>query len=301
MSKALSIKTSQAPIFLRILSGPNKGARFEILNTPVTIGRDIRNDVHLRDNAVSRNHLQLDRTPNGFLLTNLSQKNPIVFRKKSVRHLEIPSGENFQIGKSKILIESQPLTTSVPQKPLLKTQNKPSGKVLFYTISGVGLLILIFFLSSIETTPKALPQERSLASPANESSLAQTNRQLSRQVNKLKTTNHTEAQSQYIRGFRNYQRGQYKRSASLFRGCLSLESQHKLCSHYLRLSLINFNRSIQSQMRDGKIYVETKQYSACANIFRNIIVMINNPRDKVYQEAKTNYDFCRRKHILGDL
>jgi hypothetical protein len=45
-------------------------------------------------------------------------------------------------------------------------------------------------------------------------------------------------------------------------------------------------------------YKSQNQFAACKSSFRNAMVMIQNPEDKAYLEAKTGFELCRE--LEGD-
>ena len=111
----------------------------------------------------------------------------------------------------------------------------------------------------------------------------------------LNTKEFKEAQSNYIKGFRDYKKGQYERAISSFHACLSLYPKHLLCQRYQKLSYKKHEELIQYNMMLGKKYFDQGQYQACRSTFRNAMIMISDRSSKVYKEATANYKLCRLK------
>jgi pSer/pThr/pTyr-binding forkhead associated (FHA) protein len=101
-----------------------------------------------------------------------------------------------------------------------------------------------------------------------------------------------QAQENYIKGFRDFRKGQYERSLESFQACLALQPDHLLCNRYLRLSQRKFNELVQYHMVLGRKYRDQNQFRACRSAFRNVMVMIKDPNTPTYKEAKANFDAC---------
>ena len=101
-----------------------------------------------------------------------------------------------------------------------------------------------------------------------------------------------QAQENYVRGFRDYQKGQYERALFSFQACLALNPEHILCNRYLRLGQRKFDELVQSEMVLGMKYRDQNQYKACRSSFRNVMVMVKDANSQVFQQAKANYEAC---------
>lgn len=101
-----------------------------------------------------------------------------------------------------------------------------------------------------------------------------------------------QAQENYVRGFRDYRKGQYERSLDSFQACLALDPAHVLCNRYIRLARRKFNELVQYNVVLGRKYRDQNQFKPCAAAFRNVMVMIKDANSAIYKEAKANYDAC---------
>ena len=106
------------------------------------------------------------------------------------------------------------------------------------------------------------------------------------------SVNARQAQENYVRGFRDYNGGQYERALISFQACLALNPEHTLCNRYLRLSQRKFNEVVQYHMVLGRSYRDQSQFKACRAAFRNVMVMVKDASSTTYKEAKANYEAC---------
>lgn len=101
-----------------------------------------------------------------------------------------------------------------------------------------------------------------------------------------------QAQENYVKGFRDFRKGQYERALESFQACLSLAPDHILCNRYLRLSYRKFNELIQYHMVLGRKYRDQEQYRACRAAFRNVMFMVKDTTSPTFKEARANFDAC---------
>ena len=100
------------------------------------------------------------------------------------------------------------------------------------------------------------------------------------------------AQSYYIRGFRDYQQGQYRRAVEAFDTALSFFPNHTLARRYRTLAQRRLDEFIQYNMIEGRRYRERNNHSMCAAAFRNVMTVVRDQRDPTYIQAKENFDEC---------
>ncbi len=96
-----------ALINLRVLDGPDRGAVFENLPTPVTVGREEGNHVQLRDERVSRYHLKIQEDQGRLVLTDLQSTNGTRVNGEEVQICRLRPGDLILIGRSVLLFGSR--------------------------------------------------------------------------------------------------------------------------------------------------------------------------------------------------
>jgi pSer/pThr/pTyr-binding forkhead associated (FHA) protein len=86
---------------LIFVSGPQQGQREALLKTPILVGRDPNADICIEEEVVSRQHVRLDRTADGWVLTNLSRNGTDVNGKrykKASKQILLDTGDVVTIG-----------------------------------------------------------------------------------------------------------------------------------------------------------------------------------------------------------
>jgi diguanylate cyclase (GGDEF)-like protein len=105
--KALSVPTSVSPdrATLTVLSGLNAGQVFALDNLDHIIGRGTEADLWVEDPAISRNHAQVSRSPDGrFTIQDLGSTNGTFVSGRRVEgRVDLQNGDRVQVGPALIL------------------------------------------------------------------------------------------------------------------------------------------------------------------------------------------------------
>ncbi len=317
MSQAISSAPQQGQknIVINILSGSQKGSRFQaclVLGKSLTVGRGDSNDIQLHgDPNISRQHFKISLEGGGLSMESLNTKNPVWAQGQPLQQTKIEGVAHFVVGQTELEITvvgnqnhqtsqfsqpPQPRRMTLPHQqaqamPAFFQKKKKKQKALWVIVAVMGLLL---FLGD-KKKPVEPPQLRTEEDVNNEiatqkeviKQLKEKNIKLGKSTIQFKT-----AQASYIKGFRDYKHGQYQRATQSFQACLSIYPPHTLCRRYLGLAQKRFSELVQYHMVLGKKSLDKKQYRACMTSFNNVMVMISDKSDKVFIEARSNYDIC---------
>jgi signal transduction histidine kinase/pSer/pThr/pTyr-binding forkhead associated (FHA) protein len=88
---------------LFVIQGRDQGSRFRLDDSLVTIGRGTSNAVQLHDTEVSRDHAELDRRGDKFVLRDLGSSNGTFVNGRQIREHELASGDQVQFGRTLLL------------------------------------------------------------------------------------------------------------------------------------------------------------------------------------------------------
>jgi pSer/pThr/pTyr-binding forkhead associated (FHA) protein len=84
---------------LVVVKGPQIGDSFVLKSGPNILGRGSETDLLLDDVTVSRKHAVIDKTDDGWLLTDLGSLNGTYVDRSIVESVLLRGGEELQIGK----------------------------------------------------------------------------------------------------------------------------------------------------------------------------------------------------------
>ena len=315
---------SNTSFFIEIISGKNKGAKFQIVSKKVSIGRSKDNDIVLNDPNVSRNHANVHITPEGIQITRLNPERKIFVGKQDVTNaiLELPS--IIQLGKTKIkatmvsnmpanlsdlnppshlqtsLSNAQP-NTSLNNNKLMNFQygrnySNSSKKMHFYIAIGIIGLVLYFTFSS----PKSKQEEdKNLLITSEEQekhieSIQEKSNKLYRITQKKgkNTDQYKEARALFIQGLRDYREQNYLRAMSYFNGALAIFPQHVLSQRYLQKSRTQQAQLIQMKLLEANRYYEHKQYKQAMASYEQVLRLVQDRTNTIYREAKGRKEEC---------
>jgi signal transduction histidine kinase len=93
---------------LLVIQGVDQGARFEIDDDPVGLGRGVHNAVRIHDTEVSRAHAQIERVDGKYRLTDLHSSNGTFVNGAPINTRELVGGEEIHVGRTVILFSMQP-------------------------------------------------------------------------------------------------------------------------------------------------------------------------------------------------
>lgn len=88
---------------LTVVGGPDEGARFDLEQTSLTIGRSDVNDITLQDKAISGAHCKIIATERGYVISDLDSRNGIYFDSLRVEKALLYPGVRFKVGHTEFV------------------------------------------------------------------------------------------------------------------------------------------------------------------------------------------------------
>lgn len=97
---------------LTVIKGPDRGRRFELDENVPTIGRDAKNSIRLHDSEISRQHAELRRTEQGFVLYDLNSSNGTFLNGERLQYGAVKTGDRIKVGQTELIFTADPLIVS---------------------------------------------------------------------------------------------------------------------------------------------------------------------------------------------
>jgi two-component system, NtrC family, sensor kinase len=88
---------------LFVIRGNDQGARFELAETVLRLGRDSASAIQVHDTEVSRHHAELRRIDSDFVISDLNSANGTFVNGRRVRQHRLSSGDQLQVGRTLML------------------------------------------------------------------------------------------------------------------------------------------------------------------------------------------------------
>jgi signal transduction histidine kinase len=88
---------------LFVIQGRDQGTRFRLDEPAITLGRGASHSVQLHDTEVSRDHAELYRRGEGYVLRDLGSSNGTYVNGRPIQEIELASGDQLQLGRTLLL------------------------------------------------------------------------------------------------------------------------------------------------------------------------------------------------------
>ncbi len=92
---------------LLVVQGPDQGARFELGERSVGLGRSAQNEIRLLDNEVSRVHARISYEGGTFVLTDCGSSNGTFVNGVPIQRKELHNGDRVQVGRSVLVFSTK--------------------------------------------------------------------------------------------------------------------------------------------------------------------------------------------------
>lgn len=285
---------------LEILDGPDKGAQFQLVAGEIKIGRGDANDVVLHDPRCSREHAIIKITPQAILIEDRGSSTGIVVDGQRGTRAFLTNGSKIEIGSTSFIFKRVATQAKSPtlqnarhdisslSKPKSKVDSK---KVTFYMIFAAIVLIGIYL--STATPPRPLLSTTPSVDDEIELSKKRQDALMKEQIQSGKASRqYLDAQASYTKGLRDYREGLYKSAVVSFSAALAIYPEHMTAKRYLRLSQVKLDEKIQFLMQEGSRFMAQNRYQNAKSSFKNIMILVNDKDNKLYQEALEKYNEC---------
>ncbi|KYG69330.1 hypothetical protein AZI87_09065 [Bdellovibrio bacteriovorus] len=169
-------------------------------------------------------------------------------------------------------------------------------KVRFYGIIAIVAIVGWWFFSSSDTKAKKDPNAIRTSSISMQDVMDAEKRSqelLTIKKEKYDSIQYRRAQENFIKGFRDFQQGQYARAREAFQVVLNLDPDNELAKRYYHLSKIKFDELVKFNMIQGNRYREKRNWRMCQSNYQNVLTMLQNRKDDpTFKEAKQFYEEC---------
>ncbi len=88
---------------LLVVQGVEQGTRFELVDRPLALGRDARNEIRILDSEVSRLHATIQRVKDDFVVTDRNSSNGTYVNGTVIRSHVLVDGDQIRLGNTLLL------------------------------------------------------------------------------------------------------------------------------------------------------------------------------------------------------
>lgn len=296
----LVLKHFEAPkkpgVHFRLLcmTGKNKGESYFLTGGRIVIGRSEKADIQVFDTKSSREHAEVTKVGNNFVITDLKSQNGMMVNDSKITQQTLKDGDKVIIGQTvfrfgKIDVngdEERPspkMEDSFPETPEKDPPKSNSKlKLIFFILAGA----LVFILMEDEA-PKNV-QANKINIKVNEF-----NDDYSADIKKKQLAEDKELKEKldgiFHRGLREVREGNYFRAINEFNLALILSPQNGRAMYYRDKTIQMLDEAIEEHFIAAKRAANGLKYRSAANSYCSIIRLLQNtPDDQRYKDAGTN-------------
>ncbi len=185
---------------------------------------------------------------------------------------------------------------TAPKKSASQQNFRPqqsNSKSTFYIIA-VAVIGLVIWLANQDTKPKEKLTFRTSQQVEYDRLQVEAEKlKLEERINSQSNQLVRQSQENLVKGFRDFQQGNYIRAKENFASVLVKDPENGLAKRYYHLSGIKFDELLQFNILQGLRYREKKNYRLCRSSFQAALVMIqNNNRHPKFREIRDYFDEC---------
>ena len=277
---------------LMCLTGSTKGETFLLKSNRVVMGRSEKADIRVMDIKSSREHAEITKVGNDWILTDLGSQNGIVLNDQKISQSKLREGDKVIIGQtvykftkievkgSKLPKEKISVNQATEEEP-----KKRSNSALLILIIVAGIMLMIFDSNEKVEAPKKKSDDTTIAKDVTDEYL-QLIRQKEAQADKaLKQKMNTIFQ----RGLREFRERNYFRAINEFNLALILNPNDPLADFYLRKAKEELDKVIAEEFIKGKRDEEGLRYQNAIVSYCGIIRLLHQyTDDERYKSAEEN-------------
>lgn len=299
-------KPEAVGIHYRVLcmTGKNKGLVYYLRGKRLVLGRTDSADIQVLDTKSSREHAELTKFSDTYIVTDLGSQNGIIVNDLKVSQHQLSDGDKIIIGQTVFkfnIIEVENELEVIDeedddeeddeeyeeeQSPKKSKSSKKKDaeaakkKKLIYGLVGIGLLFVFLDDGEVKKEPpkktKVIEREdKSLASD-----LKKRNQNYDKETEeKIGTILH--------RGFRELREKNYIRAIEEFSLALILSPNHGRASAYLEKSKMLLDEEVKSQFNKAKREIDSLKFKKAVRIYCSILRYLQErPEDERYVRAE---------------
>lgn len=303
---------------LLCLTGKNKGISYYLSGKRAIMGRGDEADVQVLDPKSSREHAELKKVGQKYVVTDLGSQNGIVINDLKVTQHQLIDGDKIIIGQTVFkysILENKPESELVEvdddddeyeddedeessSKPSKKKKNKEkekkSKKRLWILLAVLGLLWMVLDESGTPTKKKS----KATMDPED---ITSTLNSVYRDQKKIEDKDTREKVKTFIhRGQREYREGNYFRAIEQLNLCLILAPNHGYCSFLLSKSKQQFDNMINDHFDKAKVDVDALKYKAALVEYCAVVRLLGEykkagKKDVRLEDAEKNIEYVEKK------
>lgn len=280
----------EAGVYFRLvcLTGPHKGESYVLVGNRIVIGRSEKADIRLNDTKSSREHAEITKVGDNWVVTDLGSQNGVMINEKKVNQKSLSEGDKLIIGQSVFKFAKVEVTSK--NKVIKESTEEAGGNRKKSLVPIIGLLMLFAWMYLFDDGDEAAKKQ---ANP-NQGQAANYQDVSSEYVTALKKRQASEDKAVkeklhviYQRGLREYREGNYYRAIHEFNLALIIAPGDSQAEYYLRKTKEDLDSAIEGYTAKAIRDEESLKYQSSIVSYCSIIRLLYTvPEDTRYKNAE---------------
>jgi pSer/pThr/pTyr-binding forkhead associated (FHA) protein len=276
----------EAGVYYRLVSltGTNKGEAYVLLGNRIVIGRSEKADIRINDTKASREHAEVTKVGENWVVTDLGSQNGIVVNDKKVTQRQLSEGDKLIVGQTVFKFAKVEVAS---KNKVIKEISEDSSDAKKRTMVPFLVLLLMFgalFLMDDEKKPEAKRKDQVSGQAVQDVSSEYM------ELEKRKARENKEAKGKlnsiYQRGLREFREGNYFRAIHEFNLALIMVPGDSQAEFYLRKTKEELDRQIEENVIKAQREEESLKYHhAIKNYCAIIRLLYSVPEDPRHKNA----------------
>lgn len=278
----------EAGVYHRLicLTGATKGESYVLNGNRIVIGRSEKADVRISDSKASREHAELTRVRDAWVVTDLGSQNGIMVNDKKVTQKELSEGDKLIIGQTVFKFAKVEVAESSRNftEDDEEAQTPESKRSMVPFLILVGVFVALFLFDDIIPEPKGPAQQTRppITQPINEYVTAMEKRKVSEDKELREKLNVI-----YQRGLREYREGNYYRAIIEFNLALIISPGDSQAEFYLRKTKEELDSSIESHVVKAQRDEASLKFKSAIVAYCSVLRLLYSvPDDPRYKNAE---------------
>lgn len=277
----------EAGIYYRLvcLTGANKGESYVLMGSRIVIGRSEKADVRLNDTKASREHAEITKVGEHWVVTDLGSQNGIVVNDKKVTQKQLAESDKLIVGQT--VFKFAKVEVASKNKVIKEQATDAAADNKKRTIPFLILVAMVAALFLIDEDDKKAPTRSNSQGAGGGGGVQDVSKEYA-EIEKRKAKESKEAKSKlnviYQRGLREFREGNYYRAIHEFNLALIIMPGDSQAEFYLRKTKEELDRQIEDNIVKAQREEESLKYqhaikNYCA-IIRLLYSVPEDPRHK---------------------
>lgn len=271
---------------LMCLTGPNKGESYVLIGNRIVIGRGEKTDIRLNDTKSSREHAEITKVGENYVVTDLGSQNGILVNDQKSKQATFKEGDKLIIGQTVLKFTRFEVTGKTKVLKENSSDEAPEQKRSLKPILILMVVLIGFYLFDGENKGTQPASKKKQMTAVDDVSSEYFQALQKRQANQDKEVKE-KLNVIYQRGLREYREKNYFRAINEFNLALIISPSDSQAEFYLRKTKEELDRTIEDYVVKANRDEDSLKYKGAIISYCSIIRLLYAvPDDSRYKNAE---------------